>query len=192
MITIKPNELKALAMFAANTKDLRECARARIQGVHVEQRKGRTILVATNGYSLGALCLDAASDSEESYMIPNAALKAVNLKGGPVDIHPHGDYLTVIQGATNTTYEIEISQYPDFRRVIPDKVSGEAGHFDASIVGEIGKAYALMTGCKSTPGIICHNGTSGALLDFGRDDFVGVLMPTRNGPTRFTSPGWLS
>ena len=188
MITIQPNELKALAMFAATDKDFR----TGIQGVHVEQRKGRTILAATNGHSLVALCLDVASDGEESYLIPNAALKAVSLRGGPVDIHYYENKVTLIQGATSTTYDSDAGTFPDFRRVIPKKVSGEAGHFNALFVGEVGKAYTLMTGHKFTPGLICHNGTGGALLDFGRDDFVGVLMPTRDVPTRNTAPGWLS
>lgn len=69
-------------------------------------------------------------------------------------------------------------KFPDYRRIIPCKHSGEAAQFNVDLLGKfrkIGKAL----GHKGQP-ILRHNGSDCAQVQFyGDHDFIGALMPLR-------------
>ena len=81
------------------------------------------------------------------------------------------------------TFEPIRADYPDWRRVVPADASGEAAQFNATYVGELGKAARLLLKhSKTMPAEslihIHHNGVHGALVTFGaRADCLAVLIP---------------
>jgi DNA polymerase-3 subunit beta len=69
------------------------------------------------------------------------------------------------------------AKYPDWRRVIPDKVSGEAAQFNPEYIGRLAKAWACLHGKRSPMVAIAHNGDSAALIGMDDSNFCGLIMP---------------
>jgi DNA polymerase III sliding clamp (beta) subunit (PCNA family) len=103
---------------------------------------------------------------------PKAALERVSLSDGivfEIDLVK----ATVIDGS-----------FPDYRRVVPETASGEAAAFQTAYL----KDYVEIS--KSV--IIHCNGRGAALIDFGRDDFVGVMLPFGMEPSASLRPVWFN
>jgi DNA polymerase-3 subunit beta len=77
--------------------------------------------------------------------------------------------------------------FPDFRRVIPSKVSGQPAQFDPRFTGTLAKAWSILHGGKGPHCVgLGFNGNDGALINLADENFVGALMPLR--PTAVTAP----
>jgi len=72
--------------------------------------------------------------------------------------------------------------YPDWRRAVPDELSGETAQFNPNYIADMGKIGRLLSG-KRDGGFaarIHHNGESPAAITFPEiDDCFAVLMPFR-------------
>ena len=70
--------------------------------------------------------------------------------------------------------------YPDYRRVIPAKVSGEPAHFDVKLLALLARAETILHGPSKHLATIGQNGANAAaLISLGRDDFIGAISPRR-------------
>lgn len=205
-LTVRAEIIAALKLFAAD-KDIRFY----LNGINLEIGATESLLVATNGYSLG--CFRIESEQPEvttplgNIIIPNDLLKPIKAKGmveitiGPLETKKDakGEEVPVSSARPVTLTYAGVSMsgktldgtFPDFRRVIPSKVSGKAAQFDPAYVGQLAKVAAALYGKSKHVGI-GFNGNAAALLDFGNENFVGVLMPLH--PTAVTvpqtPPGW--
>lgn len=199
-LTVRAEIIAALKLFAAD-KDVRFY----LNGINLEIGATESRLVATNGYSLG--CFRIESEQPEvttplgNIIIPNDLLKPIKAKGmveiliGPLETKKdaEGEEVPVSSARPVTLTYAGVSMsgktldgaFPDWRRVIPSKVSGEAAQFNPAYVGLLAKVAAALYGKSKYVGI-GFNGNDAALLDFGDENFVGVLMPLR--PNAVTAP----
>ena len=200
-LTVRAEIIAALKFFAAD-KDVR----VYLNGINLEIGATESRLVATNGHYLG--CFRIESEQPEvttplgNIIIPNDLLKPIKAKGmveiaiGPLETKKDakGEEVPVSNARPVTLTYAGLSMsgktldgtFPDFRRVIPSKVSGEAAQFDPAYIGQLAKVAAALYGKENKHVGIGFNGNDAALLDFGDENFVGVLMPLR--PNVVTAP----
>jgi DNA polymerase-3 subunit beta len=203
-ITVRAEIIAVLKLFAAD-KDPRNY----LCGINLEISPVESRLVATNGHMLGCFRVKS-KQSEVSTMltdiiIPSDVLAAIKPSGmveiaiGEPEPMANGKGLsgrrsvTVTQGGSSSHGVTLPAKYPDYRRVIPTKVSGKPAQFDARYMGTLAKAWAILHGKKSLHGVaIGFNGPSeGALIDLDDKDFVGVIMPLRNTNSPKSAPAWV-
>lgn len=167
---LNAKHLKA-ALCAAAVNDIRYY----LNGVLVEVMPSEIRVAATDGSIAAVLRTPGETGHLFSVIVPYDAIvlalagKSASLelgcensqwRLGPINFAP-------VQGV-----------FPDYRRVIPCRASGEAAHFDVDLLAKFRKLGKAL-GHKSQP-IIRQNGQDGAQVQFyGDHDFVGVIMPLR-------------
>ena len=184
--TIKTNELKALLLCAAKN-DIRYY----LNGVHFESTPGGIIAASTDGHRL--LCVNLPNELAEGIkaLIPRALIEAaVKTKAQVIDITIDGANVTLSSMGQNVSGSITDGVFPDFRRVIPNSVTGEAGsQFNNEYLTDFDKVGKLINGGKAS---ILQNSGSAALVKFDNENVIGVIMPFKHElPTSLTRPAWL-
>ncbi len=184
---IPTNHLKAALLFAAK-KDVRYY----LNGVLIEWDSENVTIVATDGHRLFAATHPVDEPAEPGSVIVSyddvkcalSGYKAETIEFTPNDSVgvrlQHG-----LQTATlgNASFQPIDGTYPDWRLVVPAKISGETAQFDPRYVGDLAKASKAL-GVKDAQAHVYHNGMSAALVTFGgREDCYAILMPMRNGET---------
>lgn len=197
-LTVRAEIIAVLKLFAA-VKDVRPY----LKGINLEIGRRESRLVACDGSMLG--CFRVESDQPlvdaplGSIIIPNELLKVVKPSGlveiviGPL-AESKGQERPVrvtywsANGQSTTAQGVTINgTYPDFRRTIPSKVSGEPAQFDPRYLGTLAKAWGALHGNSTTPLVgIGFNGADTALIDLKDSDFVGVIMPWL--PSKISAP----
>lgn len=172
---IPTDHLKAALLFAAK-KDVRNY----LNGVLIEWDNDNVFIVATDGHRLFAAKHHADEPMDPgSAIIPHADVKLA-LTGYKLDE-------IVFTPAANTLARVSFQPidgtFPDWRRVVPTEITGEAAQFDPRYVGDLAKASKAL-GVKDAQAHVYHNGYNAALVTFGgREDCFAILMPMRSGPT---------
>jgi DNA polymerase-3 subunit beta len=194
---IKLNYLKA-ANCAAST----EATRYYLRGVSLTVTGNDIIYAATDGSKLIALRqdLDGQQDilPKGGTIIPSSLIAQIKqtrqsrLCGDVAEISVVDGVVTlaVTGGATYADKAIDGS-FPDWRRVIPQTVSGDVAQFDPELLAAFAKARKALNGGRSKFITIGHNGSGPALVSFAdsNDDGFGVLMPIRGEPAKI-APTW--
>lgn len=184
-ITVNADMLRA-ALICAST----EQARYYLNGVYVDP-KG--YLVSTDGHRLFCGKIDLmtqgeggglsiAPDSFEGWIIPSDAIKRAlaGYKQQTIDIAPDrlGDLACKpVDGS-----------FPDWRRVVPQTLSGEIAQFNPAYIADMGKIGLLLTGKrKSDAGLTAHlhhngEGPAGVTFPYCATAYA-VLMPIRTQHT---------
>jgi DNA polymerase-3 subunit beta len=104
------------------------------------------------------------------------------------DVTIKGEVTIEVKGTSTITTRPVDGEYPDWRRIMPAKVSGEPAQYNAEYVGDFGKVCVLM-GNKLAAPLINHNGTGAAVItNLGRA--IGILMPLRMDPDFTSMPSW--
>jgi DNA polymerase-3 subunit beta len=200
-ITINTDIFAAVALFRGI-----EDVRYYLNGIYLETWSDGARLVATDGHQLAVAKIDGEYP-KSSLILPNSLVAAVKSKAkGPMAVtleftEGHQQYLkkenvegifvprdiTLTFGEITTTAKELDGKFPDYRRVVPDKVDGTPAQFDPSLISRIDKACSTL-GYKSFVGI-AYNGERSALsvIDEG---FVVVTMPYKAEPLK-TSPAWV-
>ena len=190
MINLKA--LKAVALFCSK-EETRYC----LKGVNVQFRDDHIIMVATNGHYLTAMrqSLDDPLDSPiKDTIIPIELIDRIKLtkNDDKAELYVDGHKVTITyMGATYVDSHIDAT-FPDWRRITPSSVSGEAAQYDASYAALYMKAARMFA--KDAQIRIGHNGLSPALVSWlpseaGLDAF-GVLMPMRTKDHMTVPPMW--
>jgi hypothetical protein len=174
--------LLGLAMLASDPKDLRAGA---IHGVHVELAGGFATCVASNGGVMGAERRGCEYDGPPVRLtIPADTIAMLKGKRGGSVVTLEGDDTAGAYMLRNTVGAYSFAplsgRFPDWRRIVPVKPSGEFAHFDPTLLVLIGKAAAQIMGARSAkPARVFPNGRTGAALvqtDLG-DAAVFVIAP---------------
>ena len=184
--------LKAVALFVSKDE-----TRYYLKGVNVQFREDHIIMVATNGHYLTAMrqSLDEPLDSPiADTIIPIELIDRIKLTkhDDKAELYVDGHKVTITyMGATYVDGHIDAT-FPDWRRITPSSVSGEAAQYDASYAALYMKAARMFD--KSAQIKIAHNGLSPALVTWlpvesGLDAF-GVLMPIRSNGALTVPPTW--
>ena len=190
--------LKALALLAPK----KEPTRPYLLGVHVEVKGSQAILVATDGAVLGALCVIIPEIEEaHAFMIPLSLLTMITAKEEVTVTYTKEEQgpgtVTLIQGDRVLSGKAVEGRFPDYRRVIPEKVTGVQDHLIAvKYLETAAKVCAMVNGVPMVAVHVHYNGGDACLVDTQNEDFVLVVMPMRDPgeriKTTYTRPGWLS
>ena len=187
--------LKAVALFCSKDE-----TRYYLKGVNLQFRSDHVIMCATNGHMLSVIKQDFADPLDSAIpdtIVPIELIDRIKLHRATdyAELYVDGRRVSITyMGATYQDGSIDGS-FPDFRRVIPQTVSGETAQFDPQYVTIFAKAKAMLSGIKTPLVPISHNGLSPALMDWVQCDDThvsgfGVLMPLRNKETLSVPPIW--
>ena len=187
MFTIKTNELKALLLCAAKND-----VRYYLNGVHFESTPNGIIAASTDGHRL--LCVNLPNEQAEGIkaLIPRALIEAaVKTKAQVIDITIDGPSVTLSSMGQNVSGSITDGVFPDFRRVIPEKVSGIQGNvFNNEYLVDFDKIGKLVNGGKAS--LMLNGPLNTALVKFTDENVIGVIMPFKHDlPTSLTRPAWI-
>lgn len=158
-----------------------------LNGTLFDFERGRT--VSTDGHVLLAVNVASAWNPAEqplagACIVPRDALETV-AKGGKltdtIEVTFDGETVS-LRRANGFSINCEPIQgtFPAWQRAVPDKFSGEPGHFNPELVARIAKAYALAVNnprCNVTLG---YNGPTNSALVHSlgyAETALGVVMP---------------
>jgi DNA polymerase-3 subunit beta len=207
-LTVRAEIIAVLKLFTSD-KDVRYY----LNGIALEIGATESRLVATNGSMLG--CIRIVSEQPEvaapltNIIIPNDLLKSIKPSGmveitiGDLETKDNGKGeqvpvsnsrpITLTYAGVSISGKTLDGVFPDFRRVIPSKVSGQPAQFDPRFIGTLAKAWSIIHGGKGLHLVgIGFNGTDAALIDLAYEDFTGVIMPLRSSAITapVASPSW--
>jgi DNA polymerase-3 subunit beta len=186
--TIKTNELKAL-LLCAGKKDIRYY----LNGVHFESSAHGMIAASTDGHRL--LCINLPTENAPGIkaLVPRELIEsAIKTKSPVIDITIEGQQVTLSSAGQNVSGGLTDATFPDYRRVIPEKTTGEnISDFNNEYLVDFDKVGKLVDGGLAQ---VVQNGPSAALVHYSNEYVIGVLMPMRKdavkGPT--LRPYWIT
>ena len=188
-ITIDYAIIKAL-LTAAPKKDMRYY----LNGICVDASKDTVVLVATDGHMM--LSFPVSADAIEDringqFIIDRVDLDAIKpAKAGkhtlPLIIEVDDKGYT-ISGATKAVNTLVDGKFPDWRRVVPQTLSGELAQFNLELLSRINDIRKVL-GQDEYATTIHHNGRSCARVTGLKHDALMMLMPMRNDATQGDAP----
>lgn len=174
--------LRAVRLFAAS-----EARRPWLNGVRIEVTPGWIHTIATDGARL-AVCRYSWDEAATpcAFTVPSDAVS--RLKVGkrmsatdvlvPVLFDPATKMVTVGDEAPALCVD---GAFPDWRRVVPAKTSGEAAHFVPEHLIDFQKAAGILSRPDTVP-LFWQNGDAPALVSIeGYDEFRGVVTARQWG-----------
>ena len=192
--SVQRKELKALNRFSS-TKDIRYY----LCGIHIVQNNRGTYLESTNGHIVGRLLIDNTPMPQSSVLIGNDALKALigTARNSEEILHftIEGVKIHVITPTGELTFQALDGTFPDCDRVLPLVIKDEdiapAGFNPEYLMAFQQAAFDIKNSKKgANPTIsILQRGNNSALVNIGVDNFIGVIMPIRDG-VGATIPQW--
>lgn len=184
--SILKKELKAVSRFAA-TKDIRYY----LVGIHIVQNNRGTYLEATNGHMLGRLLVLDTPMPENSTILPLDAVKTLcgTAKNGDEWLHfeVDGVKISVISGNSTYTFQAVEGNFPDCDRVVPlvlKKENEAPSGFNPEYLMAFQQAASDIKNSRkgADPTIsLVQRGNMSAIVNIGVDNFIGVIMPMRDG-----------
>jgi DNA polymerase III sliding clamp (beta) subunit (PCNA family) len=198
-LTILSHILPAMAILAADKKDIRE----RIRGVYMEVSAKEIRFAATNGAVMGVYRLEQDNpDITETIkcIIPPGLIAGIKGHdtltleiGEASDEYRLQREITIIQGGAKQTMQSIPQAYPDYRRVIPATTSGETAQFDPDLLIQLKKFGKAINNSKHGYFAIAYNGEAAAIADFHLGNLLVIIMPLRKDERTYAdseSPAW--
>lgn len=180
---VRSKELHALALLS-EAKGLN----THYQGVWLDPQTmpGKVVIFATNGFQIGLLKtdIDSANCPADPVFIPLSIIKQM-AKDADVSVWSDGDVSfakSIVKSAETTlSWSTSRTAIPNWRRIVPCRVSDAPGAFDINQLHDFAKVYALLSGVKSTSGRLSVRWNSGPeggdliVIRFpGVPDFLGL------------------
>jgi DNA polymerase-3 subunit beta len=203
-LTVEARYIAALSLFCGNTDD-HEC----FGGICFEIMQNESRLVATNGHMLAVARIQQKPENFFfpilGMIVPIHLFKSVTANGivqieigdqlvkfgkdGSEILSYHYPVTVTYDGTTISGNSIDTPS-PNWRKVIPKKVSGEIAQFNPNYIGLLGKAQETLREDYDSSWVgIGHNGKGPALVEFSDRNFIAVVMPTtKENPS--TAPDW--
>jgi len=193
VLTIEARYIAALSLFCGNSDD-QEC----FGGICFEIRQVESRLVATNGHMLAVARIQQKPENFIfpilDVVVPVDLFKSVTPSGSVkieivdqlVRLSKDGDEILSHYYPVNISYDgTTISgnsletPFPNWRQVIPKKVSGKIAQFNPHYIGMLGKVQEILSADSDAVWVgIGHNGKGPALVEFSDRNFIAVIMPT--------------
>lgn len=193
-IHITRNKLKAAAIFAA-----REDIRFYLNGVLIESTPLQTRLCATDGHALFCAKDDAKGDNVDSFVgiVPNDTVKQIlawkaPYKGAadlPVVITTAADEQRAEWCGNTAVFKLLDGKFPDYARVVPEKVSGDASYFNPELLMRCKKAVEALGLNKFGYFAFKQGGDGSAIAVFSSESFA-VVMPMRGDKADVADVAW--
>ena len=188
-ITIDHAIIKAL-LTAAPKKDIRYY----LNGICVDASKETVVLVATDGHMM--ISFPVSADAIENringqFIIDRVDLDAIKpAKAGkhtlPLVIEVDEKGYT-ISGATKAVNTLVDGKFPDWRRVVPQTLSGELAQFNLELLSRIDDIRKTL-GRGACDATIHHNGKSCAQVTGLHPDALMLVMPCRSNDAQGDAP----
>ena len=170
--TIEISTIKALMLFAAK-KDVRFY----LKGLHIEQSANGTFAVACNGHAIAVARIDSEAREPASITIDRQYIDG--LKSSYAVSFEQVDSGTVKIGVVGTSITVPLmdAKYPDWRRVVYAKQTGERAYFHPDYTAMVNKAGQTIRKNK-IPYVIQQNGNSVGYCNL-YDVVHAYVMPMR-------------
>ena len=182
MIMLDRAKLKAAARFAASDpKD----NRLSLHGVLVEASPAGIRLAATDGHVMLVQRAAAEPDTDTwTGIIPSDVIRAAlawkGSKNLPIILLPGEPECRLTRATGEAVVFVPApGPFPDYRRVIPKKPSGDASFYDPDLLVRFKRAAEDLGSNLGLFGL--RQGGDGAGLVYLTADAVGVIMPMRAG-----------
>ena len=191
IIHISRNKLKAAAYFSA-AKDIRYY----LNGILIESTPMQTRVCATDGHALFCSKDDAKGDNVDTFtgIVPNDTIKQIlawkapykSAADLPVVITTAADEQRAEWCGNTAVFKLIDGKFPDYARVVPSTVSGEASHFNPELLIRCKKAAeALSKGFYAFK----QGGEGSAIAVFSTESFA-VVMPMRGEKADVADVAW--
>jgi len=190
-------DLKAASRFMA-VKDIRYY----LCGLLIESNPMESRLVATDGHTLIVNRCDAKGDNSGSFtgIIPADTVKTILSWKPPYK--NAGDNIPIVITAPDDAagehrvewcgnialFKLIDAKFPDYRRVVPDKLSGEPAFYNPDYLVKVARA-ADDYGRKDSCFVLKYNGDSAGVAVINNDCFV-VIMPMRQDQADISVTQW--
>jgi DNA polymerase III subunit beta len=135
---IPTDHLKAALLFAAK-KDVRNY----LNGVLIEWDRENVTIAATDGHRLFAATCPMDEPVEPGSVIvsyDDIKRALTGYKAECIEFTPNADHIRQIATLGSVSFLPLDGTYPDWRLVVPAKISGEAAQFNPAYVGDLAKA----------------------------------------------------
>ena len=193
-IHISRDKLKAAALFAAS-KDVRYY----LCGVLIESTPMQTRIVATDGHAMFCAKDDAKDDNEGTFtgIMPSDTVKQIlawkaPYKNAAVVIttadDPAGEHRAEWGGNT-AVFKLLNGKFPDYARVVPEKVSGDASYINPELLMRCKKAAEVLGTSKLGVFALKQGGDGSAIAVFSSEAFA-VVMPMRGDKADVADVAW--
>jgi len=185
-INLYRKDLKAASRFMA-IKDIRYYLCCLL----IESNPMESRLIATDGHTLIVNRCDAKDDNAGNFtgIIPADTVKTILSWKAPYK--NAGDNIPIVITAPDDAagehrvewcgnialFKLIDAKFPDYRRVVPDKLSGELAFYNPDYLVKVARA-ADDYGHKNSQFTLGYNGGSGGVAVINNDCFV-VIMPMR-------------
>jgi DNA polymerase III subunit beta len=194
IIHISRNKLKAAAYFSG-VKDIRYY----LNGILIESTPMQTRACATDGHALFCTKDDAKGDNDGTFtgIVPNDTLKQIlawkaPYKGAadlPVVITTAADEQRAEWCGNTAVFKLIDGKFPEYARVVPADVSGEASHFNPELLIKCKKAAeALGTSSKGFYAFK-QGGDGSGIAVFSTESFA-VVMPMHGEKADVADVAW--
>lgn len=195
-ITVPAKYIAVLMLFSAKNDE-----RKYFNGINFEIGGAEVRMVATDGHRLGCFRIkseqEGITEPRTNLIVPIELFERIALEGGDVIVTfgkeraGASQPVTVSQGdllrlAGETIY----AKYPDWRKAIPKKVSGEAAQLNPAYIHDLVMAWGVLHGSAPHRALIGHNGEKPALVDLYDENFIGVVAALTETKTLKAPPSW--
>lgn len=194
LIHISRNKLKAAAYFSA-----KDDIRYYLNGVLIESTPLQTRLCATDGHALFCAKDDAKGDNDGTFtgIVPNDTVKQILAWKAPYK--GAADLPVVITTAeteqraewcgNTAVFKLLDGKFPEYARVVPEKVSGDASHIDPELLMRCKRAVEALGLNKFGHFAFKQGGDNSAIAVFSVEAFA-VVMPLRGGEADVADVAW--
>lgn len=182
--------LQSLAKHIAPKSDIRYY----LNGVLFEVTDAGRFYVATDGHKLVAIRESRQDgDINGEWIIPRDVILGIKLSKKPVidaaEFTQENGKASITYCGTETRFGLVDGKFPDWRRVIPSKTSGEVAQFNPDYLVSIRDCAAATVGIGRYEGLtILHNGGNASLYQCNDHTFIAVIMPLRINPADVYKP----
>jgi DNA polymerase-3 subunit beta len=171
--TIDIKTLKALMLFAGKS-DIRYY----LNGLHIEQGAGGTLAVATNGHAIAIARIDSEAYTPASCTINRQYIDAIKTKYAVTFTQNDAATVSIQTVDTKLTMPLVDGRFPDWRRVVSAKQTGEQAYFAPDYAALVDKAGQII-GKRALAYVIQQNGNSVGYCSLG-DHVHAYVMPLRS------------
>lgn len=164
-----------------------------LRGVHISAGPTHTTYVATDGKTIIGVRCPEENTSSFSVIYPLSKVKPFKRSKRSVpfaEMSVDGLEVNLEYGVERASFLAVEGEFPEWPRVLPGEVSGEAGHFNFDLLARFSEAARIAD--WGLPALRQNGELDAAFVQFsGEPNAFGVIMPVRVGlePAR---PEWLS
>lgn len=184
-ITLRIKDIKAVSHAMAKS-DIRYY----LNGMLIHTNGHDTRLVATDGHRLNIAIVERTMliETPQQFIIPDTLVNTIckckaprRNKSPEVTLNfADGKVSALLPDGAESVAKLVDGRYPDYDRIIPHTLSGEAAQYNPVYVLDAYKACADYLGLKNPGVALSMNGQGCAAMSCG--DFAALLMPWRADP----------